>query len=361
MRYFDQALINANPSHHGAWWTTQSYQWDAFHANEVALAEAERPMSGNHLIANASAILPRDAWLEFDSITRRVMRQDDGRPYMTALMALAKPTNIGKIVHMTSVSSDISDDVVVTVSGQEPAPVDKVVYSYRGTPIPIFKKGYGREWREWNSLQSENFDALADDQEAATAKINHRNAKYVLDGDTTINVNGNIGYGIRNNPLSKSINLGSAVGGANIDLSSPSTTSDAIEAFINNVLGKLLDDNLVNRPVNLYVSPEIMRNLDRPYSLAAGFKPGSLRDHLLANRRIASIEQTYELVGNQFFGFVADAQYIRPIVGMATTTFAMPRTYPMANYQFLVWNAMGLEIRADYNGKSGVFYSVDVD
>ena len=67
-----------------------------------------------------------------------------------------------------------------------------------------------------------------------------------------------------------------------------------------------------------------------------------------------------ELSGNPFFGFVPSAEYIRPIVGMATNTTAKTRLNPTDNYQFLVMGAMGLEIRADYSGKSGVFYSTDV-
>ena len=167
-------------------------------------------------------------------------------------------------------------------------------------------------------------------------------------------------YGIRTSPYSKSINLGASGGGANIDLSATATTSDAIEAFINGPFGKLLDNNFVTAPINMYVSPEIMRNWDRPYSGAAGFKIGSLRDALMANRRINKIEQSFELTGNEFFWFVPNAQYIRPLIGMAVAAVAMPRLTPRANYQFENWGAMGIEIRADFNGRSGVGYSVVV-
>ena len=52
------------------------------------------------------------------------------------------------------------------------------------------------------------------------------------------------------------------------------------------------------------------------------------------------------------------ARFIRPIVGMAVNTTAMTRLNPTDNYQFLVMGAMGLEIRADFNNRSGVFYSI---
>ena len=245
------------------------------------------------------------------------------------------------------------------LSGQAAVVVDKVGYDYRGTPVPIFSTAYGREWREWNTLQSENFDALSDDQEAHTAKIRRNMAQYVLDGDANIVFEGYTATGIRTNPLSKSINLGSAGGGANIDLTT--ADSDDVDTFVTQTLGAMLDANLITGKVNLYVSPEIGRNLDKSYSGSSGFKGGTLLSYLLTNRRINKIEVTYELTGNQFFGFVARSEYIRPLIGMAVNTTAMARLNPTDNYQFLVMGALGLEIRADINGRTGVFYSTVVN
>jgi hypothetical protein len=180
----------------------------------------------------------------------------------------------------------------------------------------------------------------------------------VLNGDDTITFEGTVGYGIKTHPLSKSINLGSAGGGANIDLSSSSTTADQIDAFFTGAFGVMLDANLITEPVNLYISPAIARNWDRQYSGSAGFKGGRILDFMLTNRRIKSIKVTNKLSGNAFFGYVPRADFIRPLVGMAVNTTAAVRLNPVDDYNFLVMGALGLEIRADYNGKSGVFYSV---
>ncbi|MDP9809363.1 hypothetical protein J2W42_002211 [Rhizobium tibeticum] len=346
MRYFDEQLV-ANSRPHAEWWSDVSVNREHFHQVEEHMAA----------LSNAAAVLPRDAWIDIDSITRRVLRDDEGEVYMRDLMALARPINIGKLVSMTRVASDSSNPVIRSMSGQTPVPMDKVVYAYRGTPVPIFQDGYGREWREWNTLQSENFDALADDEEAANAKIKKDQADYVLNGDTSIVFQGYSGTGIRSNPLAKAINIGAS--GANIDLTSPSTTSDEIDTFFTQTLGAMLDANLITGKVNIYISPEIGRNFDRSYSGANGFKGGTLLQYLLTNRRINKIEVTFKLSGNEFFGFVPSAEFIRPLIGMAVNTTALPRQYPTANYQFLKMGALGLEIRADYNGKSGVFYSTN--
>lgn len=349
MRYFDTDLVNSHPRQHGAWWNEVCENREFFHHQEEHLAS---------FVGNASAILPRDAWQEMDDATRRIMRADEGDAWMRDLMGLAKPVNIGKLVHIDRVSSD-AGTVVRSMSGQVPVPMDKVVYDYRGTPVPITASAFGREWREWNTISYENFDALSDDQEAATAKVRRDNALLVLNGDATLNVGGYPVYGIRTSPLSKAINLGSAAGGANIDLTT--ATSDQVDAFINQTLGAMLDANLVTDRVNLYISPDIARRWDTPYSLSAGFKEGSMLRHVEDNRRINKVEVSHELTGNQFFGFVPRAEFIRPLVAMATTTTAIPRTHPRANYQFEVWNALSIQIRGDYNGKSGVFYSTVVN
>lgn len=346
MRYFDDQLI-ANSRHHAEWWGLQCLNREWFHNTEDNFAS----------LYNSSAILPRDAWQELDGITRRVMRNDEGSVFMNDLMSLAKTVNIGKLVHLYRVSSD-AGSVIRSLSGQVPVTVDKVTYDYRGTPVPIFSTAYGREWREWNTLQSENFDALSDDQEAHTAKIRRNMALYTLNGDSGIVVGGYTAMGILNHTYSTAVNLGSAVGGANIDLTATATTADAIYNFFASYLGAILDTNLVTQKVNIYVSPEIGRRLDLPYSGSAGFKEGSVLDYLLKNRRINKIAVTYELSGNAFFGFVPNSEYIRPLVGMAVGTTPMARLNPTDNYHFLLMGAMGLEIKADYNGKTGVFHSV---
>mgnify|MGYP000050093630 CR=1 FL=1 len=354
MRYFDEQLV-ANSRPHAAWWAEVSLAREHFHRSEDAHASLQ-----NELMGNAASILPRDAWLDLDGITRRVMRADEGQAWMMDLMPLAKPVHIGKLVHMNRVSSD-AGSVTRSISGQVPTTMDKVIYDYRGTPVPIFATGYGREWREWNTLQSENFDALSDDQEAHTAKIRRDQALYCLDGDTSIVFQGYTAYGVRNHPLSKSINLGDGALGADIDLTATATTSDAIDQFITQTLGAMLDANYITGKVNLYISPEMARNWDRSYSGSAGFKGGTLMAYLLTNRRINKIEVSYELSGNEFFGFVPNAEYIRPLIGMAVNTTAMTRLNPTDNYNFLMMGAMGLEIRADYNNRTGVFYSVVVN
>lgn len=356
---FDKVTNDNSPAHR-RWWNgdvrAQRGWADAQERTMLPYVNAMRVANGLPVLkANAAGILPRDAWLALDDVTRTVLRSDEGMTFMSDLMPLAKTVNIGKIVQLNRVSGD-AGTVVRSLSGQVPVGMDKVAYDYRGTPVPIFSTAYGREWREWQSLQSENFDALSDDQEAHTAKIKRDMALYALDGDTNITFQGYSAYGIRTSPYSKAINVGAS--GYNIDLTAGATTAKQIADFFSQSMGTaFLDANFLAGGYNLYVSPQIWRNFQRPISDGAGLVLGTIYDQLLKAGEIRSIKRTFELTGNTFFGFVPDAQYIRPLIGMAVNTTPTVRLNPTDNYNFLIMAAMGLEIRADVNGRGGVFYS----
>lgn len=307
------------------------------------------------MFGNQAGLIPDDAWREVDEVTRRVDRTDEGSVYMDDLMSVARGVDIGKTAHVYRTSSDLNNRVNVTLNGQTPTLMDKVEYTFNGHPIPIFDTGYGLNWREFRAMQSEGFDGLADDQEAGLARVDRGAALYFLNGDASINAGGYVGYGIKNHPETNIMDLDAS--GFNIDLTSFTTTSDQIEDFFVRDFQGVLIANLVRSPCNVYVSPEIWTRLSRSYSGSSGFKGGSLRDFLMTQPFINDVKMTYELTGNEFMSFPVEAKYIRPLVGMATTTIAIPRTIMTDDYNFKVMKAVGLEIRADANSRSGVIYA----
>lgn len=347
MLHFDKKLVANNKDTHAKWWG------EVEQARHFADSEEARVMS-----VNSAAILPRDVWRQMDTTTTELLRGDGGSAFMDDLMPLATSVNIGKMVVLSRAASD-AGTVTVSLTGQVGTPTDKTDYSYSGAVIPIFSSSYHRNFREMEALRSEGFNALVDDQYNTAFNLRKRMAGYVMDGDAGISIEGYKGQGIRTNPASKAINLGSAAGGAGIDLTT--ADADAILAFFQGPFAAMLDDNFITAQVNLYVSPGIKRNFEKNLSQADGFKGGTIERAILEKGRIAAIKRTYELTGNEFFGFVPDRRFIRPVIGMAMSTVAIPRHHPRANYVFDVWAAMGLEIKADYNGRSGVFHSVAIN
>lgn len=70
---------------------------------------------------------------------------------------------------------------------------------------------------------------------------------------------------------------------------------------------------------------------------------------------IESIDQTFKLTGNHFIAYVRNSQYIKTRIAAPVGTFMIPRQNPFDNYNTLVWSAVGLQIKRDFNGRSKVF------
>lgn len=307
---------------------------------------------------NEAALLPDDAWREVDEVTRRIEREDEGEVYMADLMPMSRAVDIGKTAHLYRVSSDIGNRVNISMNGQNPTLKDEVDYEFRGHPIPIFDTGYGLNWRKYRGMQSEGFDGISDDQEASVANLKQTVAQYVLNGDTRINIDTYIGYGITNHPQTNVLDLDAS--GFNIDLASFTTTSDAIEDFFVRDFQQSLHNNLVKGAVNIYASKEIERRWSRSYSGSSGFKGGTMHDFLMSLPFINSIKYTYEVDGNAFFAFEPKPKYIRLLQGMAITTIAIPRLMMTDDYNFKVMQATGIEITGDQLNRSAVFYAAEI-
>lgn len=103
--------------------------------------------------------------------------------------------------------------------------------------------------------------------------------------------------------------------------------------------------------------PAVRRSFMRPYSDAAGFKGGTVEQYItqFGNGRIGKIGTNFLLTGNHFVGYVRNDMYIRPRVAQPVSTYAAARVNPHDNFNFLVWSAMGLQVRKDFAGKSKVF------
>ncbi|MBC6440284.1 MAG: coat protein [Rhodospirillales bacterium] len=306
-------------------------------------------------ISNNAALLPRDAWREVDDATMRVLREDEGQVYMADLMPLARGVDISKNGPVYRRSTAVNSNVNITMTGQTTPRIDEADYSYKVDLVPPFEEKYRFTCSKWMGIQSENFDGLADKQEKAVANLRQKVAQYVLNGDDKIKVKNYRGYGIKNHPATNMIDLDSS--GLNIDLTSYSTSSDNIEQFFVRDVQKILHDNLVRDPINIYISPEINRRFGQSYSRSAGFKAGTLMEFLEELPFIASIKKTYELSGNELFAFPLMSKYIRPLIGQAVSTIAIPRLDEMHNYHFKVFQSMGLEIREHAKGCCGVIYA----
>lgn len=347
MFYFDKELIANAEGHVQRAANAQQREVAARRRYFNELEKQHAAMTGN-----AAAVIPQDVYREFDSITKRIMRNDEGDVLLNDLLPLARSINIGKIEYQFRRSSD-SGNAKTTLSGQTPVLMDKAQYSYDKAIIPVHQDGFGREWRELEGQRSEGFDGLIDDQENSVRATRRQMVDYILDG-SGVTFNGTTWAGLRNDSRVASIDLGA--GGLNIDLTSAAVSAANVRAAFIAMRDTLRITNNAMGGVTFYVSREIKSNLERYYADDdAGF--GTLEKALLQLNGIVAIKETAKLSGNEVLLMVLSNEFIRPLVGMGVNTMAIPRNTPFDAYNFITWGAMGLQVVTDYDGRTGVAYA----
>lgn len=300
---------------------------------------------------NAAAIIPQDVYREFESQTKELMRAPN-LTLLNDLLPLAKGLPVGKVEHIYRQVSD-SGIVVTDLEGSTPVELDKADYTYDSSIKVVHKTGFGRSWMEMEGQSSEGFDGLVDDQANSVRLMQETIANHIYNG-VDVTFRGTSAYGIKNSSKTVSVDLDSS--GLNIDFTSAAATADAIRAAWIKLVDALRITNNVNRDITFYVSREIMSNFQRYYSTSdVGF--GTILRALLELVGVADIKEDAQLSGNEVIGVVLDAQFIRPLVGMAVATVPLVRSNPFDNYNFVTWSNVGLEIKTDYDNRSGVLYA----
>lgn len=347
---FDKKSVAANQSLAGQYAYLQAHR--TLHGN------AERGFAGIQmpgLVGNASAPVPYPVYAEMDAQTKAIMLDPNVEVLLNDLMPLARPLSIGKMISQYRQAGS-GGAATSSMSGLEPIPNDQTVYSYDSAIVPVHQSGYYREWRELAGQQSEGWNDLLDDQAGSTRTVRERMAGSCLDG--VVDANGNPlqfkgvkSYGIRNG-------ANTAKASITIDLTSRQTAPEAVRDEFIRLRDIIRRDNRVSADLTVYVSPEIAATFDR-YFIIDGVVTAtrSLRQELESLAGIGAIKELSGLEGNELIMGVLSQEYISPLLGQAVSNLALPRLQPFARHQFLVWSAMGLQIRADINGRTAWLYA----
>jgi hypothetical protein len=303
-------------------------------------------------------LTPQDVYQEFDNVTVERFRSDDGDTFLNDLLPLSRSVNIGRLVHKFRRASD-AGVTQTSMTGQIGVKMDQVEYNYDGTLVPIHDTGFYRNWREWNAQQAEGFDALVDDQRESVAAIRRRAADSFLDGhvdnDGNIIVLDGISWsGMRADTRVAQVDLGA--GGVNFDFTDTTKTYAEIEAAFKEVRDVLWITNNCEKDATYYISREIASNMERNSSEYASSE-NKILERLSGLMGVAAIKVSSKLSGNEFMAFPLDGMSVRPIVGMGVNTVAMPRPVYNSNYEFVVWGAIGFEVRTDYSSRKCAMFA----
>lgn len=305
--------------------------------------------------------IPEDVFREFDNVTVERFRSDDGDTFLNDLMPLARSVNIGKLIIDYRKASD-SGRVQTSLSGQIGVKMDQVEFSFDGTLVPVSDTGFFRNWREWNAQNSEDFDALIDDQRETVATLRRSLADQFLDGhkdkDGNFIVLNDISWeGMRNDSRVASINIGAS--GINFDFTDVSLPYEDIEAAFKQVRDVLWIDNNCELEATYYISREIATSFER-FSSEFANSENKILQRLAGLMGVAAIKVSSKLIGNELMAFPLDANKVRPIVGMGVNTVAMPRPIYNSNFEFVTWTATGFEVRNDFFGNTCASFAQDL-
>ena len=331
--------------------------YNTHHAGMLAANRAY--MTNEMLAANAFNGFGQEFWAEIDRQIIQKRRETHGMEILDDLLQVQTVLDIGKTAKLYGMVGDIADDVSVSIDGQAPYSFDHTDYDSDGDPIPVFTAGYGVNWRHAAGLSTVNINLALDSQAAKLTKFNKRLVSYVLDGDSKIQVQNYPAQGLRNHRNTAKINLGTGVGGAGIDLTT-ADQNDIIDFFTVGAFGQAARANKVGAYDVLWVSSEVYANLDKDY-VVGNTVSGTIGDRVKARGKIKDIRETYALEGNEFIGYERRQDVVSPLVGMATGVVPLPRKLPQSNYNFQIMGAMGLQVKRDDDGLSGVIYGADLD
>lgn len=353
---FSQSIIKNSRAGLSQWQAVQGAR-NAYAANEMLHANALRAAG----MRVNDGIIPQDVYVEFDNVTVERFRSDDGDTFLNDLLPMSRSVNIGRLITKFRRSSD-AGQTQTSMTGQIGVKFDQVEYNYDGTIVPIHDTGFFRNWREWSAQRAEGFDALVDDQRESVAAVRRKLADTFLDG--AVDKNGNYivvdGYswkGMRNDTRVAQVDLDA--GGLNFDFTLTSKTYEEIEAAFKSVRNVLWITNNCEKDCTYYISREIASNMER-YSSEYVSSSNKIINRLSSLMGVAAIKTSSKLSGNEMMAFPLDGMSVRPIVGMGVNTVAMPRPVYNSNYEFVVWGAVGFQVRTDYSGKLCALFAHEI-
>lgn len=354
--FFTRETLAANRNVQGHWedlWATRNI----VSANMQSMITANRAhMTPEMIAANAATGFAREFWQEVDRMVVQSREETIGMEMLMDLLAIQTTLPIGKTVKSYNIVGDIADDVSITIDGQAPFSFDHTDYDSDGDPIPVFLAGFGVNWRHAAGLSSVGLDLVLDSQAAKMKIYNEKLVSYALDGAAGVRVDSKNGQGLRNHRNTKKINLGAS--GANINLVT-ATDAELIKFFTEGPFFTTAKDNYVSVYDLVWTSNELFARLGRPY-IVSGVRMGTVMQEILSRSKIREFRPTYAMSGNEFLGYERKQSTVTPLVGMTTGITPLPRPMPNSNYNFQIMGAMGMQVKKDKDGRSGVVYGADM-
>lgn len=310
----------------------------AFNARQAAIASA----MGSTMLGNAYA-LPKDVWGQWDregvELQRSVLAV-----FNDLAAAVATPMPIGKLIHYFQTVSN-SGSANVSLDGRSDARIDKPTFDYFGTPLPIIDSTFGFGWREIEAARSEGFMLDGAARMNAMRKVAESLETGVLDGFSTITVNGQASYGLRNHPKRATRSTAQALNGA----TGAQWLTDIVATL------KLLHAKNFKVPATVYLNWS-----DWFYAGSTEFTAGypkTIAQRVLELPGVREVVPADSVTAGQIIAVVKDRRSVQVLNGMPMATVAKFRANEQDDYVFQTMAAAAVEIKFDADNNCGVAVS----
>ncbi|TXH18082.1 MAG: encapsulating for peroxidase [Hyphomicrobiaceae bacterium] len=311
----------------------------AFNARQTAMAAA---LGGGVALGNALT-LPKDVWGQWDREGVELQRSTLA-VFNDLAASVSTPMPIGKLIHYFQTISD-SGSANVSLDGRSNARTDQPKFDYVGTPLPIIDSTFGYGWRQVEAARSEGFQLDAAGRMNSMRKVAEALETGALEGYSTITVNGQPSYGLRNHPKRNTRSTGVTLNGA-----SGAQWLLEITATL-----KLLHADNYKVPATIYLNWD-----DWFYATSTEFTTGypkTIAQRVLELGGVREVVPADSLAAKEIIAVVKDRRAIQVLNGMPMATTAKFRANPEDDYQFVTMAAAAVEIKFDAADKCGVAHS----
>lgn len=289
------------------------------------------------VLAGNAALTPAQAYLEFDRASV-IERNPFGEfALLDRVLGASKSVSIGKEVYKRRAVSGMDTNGSTSMSGNQGVPVDHTSVNYQGTIIPIHDQGYGRKWREIESMRADGYDALVDDARESSLALQRRLNSALWTGHKDKQGQFIVVDGVSWKGLTGDASVIQRASTKNIS----TATAEDILGELRAARDSLMITNNLSAGVEIAVSREALSHMESPVNIG-GVVFGSILDYV--RKFLSGITSVYAdpmLTGGKYFMGSVGQEGVHSITGMARGNYAMPRTMYNSDYNFVQAQATG--------------------
>lgn len=337
---FDPSALRPFIAEDGRHYISRATQWDA---NGLPVHNSVAPLH------NATATLRKDEWIHLDSAVVPVFRNRlrAVQDLLDRNLRYNMPNGMGHTVLQTQNQSD-TNDAGVSMSAINESDNDRPLYDLTNLPLPIIHKDFQIPAREL--MVSRNIGTPIDTASAqiAARKVAEK-AEALLTGTAGT-------YSFGSGTLYGYTNFTSRI---TRTITAPTASAWSQQTTYDDVLNMRQDayDAKHYGPFMLYCSPAWDTYMDRK-AIGTTVNQMTLRENIRSIEGIEDVRTLDNLDTSGAYVLVLvqmDTETVREIVGMDVTTVQWETQGGMM-YNFKVMAIMVPQLRADYNGNTGIVH-----